>query len=691
MDPRNPNFDIDTGDNCGDLELGFFADDPYRSTSVSATNGSYTSIETALADIESWAPSISAANSGTLYVFPGTYIVNNPVVMPSGLGIIGVGTRFSVQFRPLNAGLALFELVMSITIEKIFITSAAIAMDCVASNISIVDCVFHACAVSIRGSNTSFVNAERVTIIDQPIGSVGIQVVPGGTVTARDCLILQIAPLAISVDVDDGTFYCFSTTFTICTYCIRARNGSTVIVSGCSGALVATIGLDVTGASSMVVLSTNIELATIDVNVDATSTFSAQGCQFDERKFVRTPTSLVTAQFLSSTEGEEGTNIIGHLHVGDVTNPSPSSFGSGHKSTRTMTTLTNTNLEIGVWADVTVILGSYSGSTVDAFPGVGAGNSLYIGSSNTVVFPAITTKTDLSISLGAGSLVWEYWNGAAWIKLYIMVTDTDAPHLTYSTDVFRAGGGILHDIRLHPTLGWATKTLNGTSSYWIRCRIVVAITTSPVLEQVSLHGSHSTFSSEGFPLYYGLAEPVGRLPWDISLAKPAAASPLDQDLFLSDNLDVGRTENRLVNGATDRVALAVQLPFDFDTSHPVTVVWQWVGSAAGVATVDWRVRWAISENDDQLYINTATAPVTAPGEQVIIEAIASPADAYKYKTTEFDLEIEAALPHQSASSFSGTVVWISVERTVGDAFAGDVSILNLTAFYKRWCGGGYKQ
>ena len=38
----------------------------------------------------------------------------------------------------------------------------------------------------------------------------------------------------------------------------------------------------------------------------------------------------------------------------------------------------------------------------------------------------------------------------------------------------------------------------------------------------------------------------------------------------------------------------------------------------------------------------------------------------------------------------GDMIWMSMERPAGDPHAGDVSIINLTARYTKWCEGGHQ-
>lgn len=102
-------------------------------------------------------------------------------------------------------------------------------------------------------------------------------------------------------------------------------------------------------------------------------------------------------------------------------------------------------------------------------------------------------RLDLDITAAADGdhvLVWEVWDGAAW---------TELDRYTDGTSGFRQGGRVSFD---EPS-AWATTSVGGISSYWLRAR-VTAVTTS-------LAGATASAIYAG--IHYGLVDEEGTVSW----------------------------------------------------------------------------------------------------------------------------------------------------------------------------------
>jgi hypothetical protein len=205
---------------------------------------------------------------------------------------------------------------------------------------------------------------------------------------------------------------------------------------------------------------------------------------------------------------------------------------------------------------------------------------------------------------------------------------------------------------------------------------------------MKIHSNRSEINGDGFLEYFGRARPFGTLPWDVGLIKPGASSPLDQNVFLSDNLDVGRTENKFANTATDRIGFNAYLPDDLDTSCPIQLIWTMITDDNSGGTIDWIVRWGYTGDGGAIYLSQGTAPTTASNEQSSSISTSAPLTEI-CKTSVVNLDVSDMISRRSSGSF-GDMLWLTLERPSGDSHAGDVTLVNLSAKYTKWCEGGHQ-
>jgi hypothetical protein len=290
---------------------------------------------------------------------------------------------------------------------------------------------------------------------------------------------------------------------------------------------------------------------------------------------------IVSAQ-LSDFAGDNAQMVIGELAVGLPGLPSELVVGEGDSHVRGMSVLRNTNGEAGVWSDITTEMASASGSTAVAFPGVGAANCMYIGGD--AIFPGAKIRTTVAIVLGAGgSIVWEYWNGAAWTTFRLMTADEATPYNSYAEDTF--GRINFEQVRFNPDdmTGWATRALNGTTKYWVRCRVAVGITTAPTLEQIKLHTNRTEINGDGYVEHYGTGEQQRVIPWHQKLLDNfvGGGAPGNQALALTANITISAQSNLFANNQLEGMGGVFTVPDGLDTSRDVTLRWTWIPLVAG--------------------------------------------------------------------------------------------------------------
>jgi len=392
----------------------------------------------------------------------------------------------------------------------------------------------------------------------------------------------------------------------------------------------------------------------------------------------------------------EGYNSQTEIRVG--TAEFPAEFAAGGGDSYSDDVLIYTETELGVFADVSAL----NGTGPITFPGVVADNAIYLGSDKQVggtgeylTFPGTKVAVSVAAVMGAGAFVAEYWNGAAWAGLLIMSTHADPDYENYNGLAFeRVENDQIRFAQSPISEGLWTKNDPpglGTDRFWMRYRIATGITTSPTITQFKLHTDRVEINEDGYIELFGTARVLQPLPWDIGLLQPASASPLNQDVFRSQGLDVGRVENKYANGATDRSGFVTLMPGNTCTSCPAILTWAYITDSASAGNIRWVVRWGWNTDGDNVYRTSGAAPATGPNEQETVLVTAAPVAVDTQQSNIVQMNIEGLVPAR-VPPLVGDSLWVTLERTGGDAadtHLGDVSIIQLNGQHVIWALGGF--
>ena len=393
---------------------------------------------------------------------------------------------------------------------------------------------------------------------------------------------------------------------------------SSVNIEGCVNALHITSDL-----ANIKLRATRLEGLTNDILVDPAlsgGTFRANSSEFSTSK-INAPlpwlqgADIGIAIFDSVADDDTTFRVATELAVGTPNIPSRAAFGEGDAYNAIMTVLTNTNTTIGTWANITTAMKSVSGSTAQIFPGVGSNNCCFFGS--IVPFYGLEINIVTAEVIGAGSLAWEYWNGATWVQFSVMTSLAASPLTQFSNTVFQRTG--IETISFQQGfVGWTPTALNGFNLYWVRARIVTPITTPPVLEYTKLIPNQMKIGQKGEVTFFGDARVGQNLPWNMgNLFTIVGAAPSSESILVSTDISLAYIDNEFTNNSVDSRGGIIRIPLGLDTSSPLSLSFDWFPLGTG-GDVELEVNYAYIKPGNTLngtltqfsLANVQTAPLT---------------------------------------------------------------------------------
>lgn len=684
--------------------------------------GDYSTVKEAMESIEN----SGSDNRFIIMVAPGIFKEDNPIIAKEYVTLMGAGDNLNTRIESTNDGQPIIIGVSSFFVNNLTFYGAvnecaihmAVAGNMVCRNIGILEChkgfclnhadsnldVFNPAFVAFTITTEAFIDvaAGNLTLYSAklagPTRANDIVKISGVNSVATVNNIISFSPnIQTGIRVEDQ-----ARVVVLGTSIVRAVDG--LVINGGANARFKTVTIfnsqndglriDDIGSNTQVgLVSTTIQdSVNKDLNIlSDTSLLFGSGIT-NLTKVDLVPGAKIYATFVDLFEGDEGVGIIGELHVGTPENATEASIGEGDSYTRGMLVYTWDGSD---FVNISTAAASVTGSTF-TFPNINDGTAIYVASSlqtitDRIAHFGIKSSVATAADYGSGKILVEFWNGSAWEETNVMETHADPKYIPHSNQIFLQTGNyqIRYDVNLAIN-GWDKNdpVSYETDLYWVRFRIDGGIDDPPIFEQFKLHSNRFEVNSDGWIEYFGSARPIGVLPWDMGLVEPANSSPLDQDIFISDNVGVGRKENKFANTATDRVGLNAYLPLDLDTSSPIELRWSIITDDNSEGDINWVIRWAYSTDGDSVYTSIATAPTTGPNEKQLNLSEAAPTLGSVQKTYTANLDISNMISRRETGEF-GDILWITLQRTVGDTHGGDVSIINLRAFYTKWCEGGH--
>lgn len=653
----------------------------------------HTTLESALNAASNLVPPPSNINGVVIRIYPGLYLENNPLVVPEGVVIIG------------KAGRAPFVKILPIFNDVVF----SIDGDCSLKNFMIVGNEIGTIGISAVNPGTTITVDKVVTTgCDTGIifGGVGTSVnvltcailsSPGQTTTtgilvqdgvsaniniAYTTLISNPNPFTngLIVDGTDAEVFLSTSRFTGNIVGLLARNGSNVDAQN-SEFRNCTTGIRAETNASIIVNGGIFSGNTQDiVTGDTTVSVKLSSCSLSNEKIQYESGTDVQLSYFNTDNTNTGFTVEGGMNVGSTVQPTTSAFGEGRASVSDMSVILY-EASSGMYQDVTTDASDPIANPFTVFPDITQNSAIYVGKSTK--FWGFFNEIVGTISLGAGSIMFEYYNGT-WTQFDVMVTQSGGSFYSYAQNPFTQAeeqnirfGRIQND--------WIKTSIFSVNKYWIRIRIVNDIAVSPILQYTKIHGSSTKINSEGFIEYFGKARPIRQIPYDINICQAAIYSPGNQDIYLSEGLNFGNIENQFAN-ALGRIGMKFYLPPEIDTSFGVTLVWTWFAASLG-GNVEWVIRWGYATELDVVYASSVGAPATWPNEQSIVLIESTPPVDKGLKTSTISLKIPDMVARNTAGLPQDILV-ITLDRNgAADTNNGNINLLQVAPFYYSWCNG----
>lgn len=186
------------------------------------------------------------------------------------------------------------------------------------------------------------------------------------------------------------------------------------------------------------------------------------------------------------------------------------------------------------------------------FPDVPAENdAAYFGAAAPFGILYFDMSAGQPATYGADSLIWEYWNGAAWSTLTIVYDHTDSTAQD-GLRSFQRDGYILFSA---PT-DWANTTVNGQAGFWVRARVNTGfnITQIPLTNSVE----HKIASDANAPIV-----PFGMLVSAIRFTFKTASAANNDTKIIVCNLTSGACTSvlTLTKAVKSQLKSSLTLPF----------------------------------------------------------------------------------------------------------------------------------
>lgn len=309
----------------------------------------------------------------------------------------------------------------------------------------------------------------------------------------------------------------------------------------------------------------------------------------------------MSGYFIDQLTGDNSLRSIRELTVGTSDRGAESVFGEGDSYVIGMNVYTSdgtdTSTTEGSLTDVTAVA-SNKGVGTFSFEGISADYCIYVCTDvqNSAfglpdyarIMGIKVSQTIACVEPTEKSIIFESWNGSAWVEGSILVTESSLFH-RYSNDAFIRANSSEHirfgrDLIL---LNNVKKTVASKERHWIRLRIKTAVTTAPVFDQFKISNNRTEINADGTMTFHGLSRYIQSLSFQSNTFGETGG-------VTNGSLDLGgggvdlphdnwthSTKNNQLNGDNDAIYANAIIPEGCCTSCPVVIKIKYVVIKAG--------------------------------------------------------------------------------------------------------------
>lgn len=651
-------------------------------------------------------------------MYPGTYIENNPLILPPGATIISTGSAVNTVLVSQNPALDLIVLNQNCKITGFTMVGSTgtgargiyydATQNASGSFSAIKECYIVNCNIGVEcdGKNTmglvdTLYASELVIAAKNNNTDKGVYCHSGAQFIGNVCYVYGV-PSTYTVD---SAYYCYGagSKMTLVTasvwYCgigLHIDNLANTEISvlniqnnniGCRiGSTGATTRLS---ASSLIFggsATYDLEIQPTGANVEIYSSF------LDDAKLHNPNDVNISIKYNAAQFGSYYQTILGDVQVGSPYSPSKFAAGEGLYINTGVAVLSNSNLESGTWVDNTVIALSSDSIPFDMFQSTAVDNCFYLGSRSFMYGFKINITTPVSSVIPQSYLTWEYWNGSAWVSFKAMQTYPATRNVYISSFLsllskFHIRFGLTSDTP------FAMKTLNGMSLNWVRLRIATTLPSLPMGEYIKLHTSSAVINSNGYLEYFGNSRVVknNELTW---LPDASLTLPPQQEIFFSPGLTSSNQYNSFLDSVLTRVGFSFRMPIEMDISFPMKINIGFVCDSASTGDIQWTLQYTFSTTNTPMYLNATDAALNPNPNAVTVTKITSmPANNDKLNLNEtfvIDSSLISSNPSTNVKSFFYATLTRDAQVSNGlDTYPGGAFLMTLDFDYIVWSSGGY--
>lgn len=356
--------------------------------------------------------------------------------------------------------------------------------------------------------------------------------------------------------------------------------------------------------------------------------------------------------------------IIGNGN-GNGSEFSCATFGERNCYTEGLVALTNDNGEIGNFTEIDLATAQY-----DVLAGNTTDNCFYIGSDDVFVgFKYIPKVAEMGLSEDS---VWEYWDGAMWVSICLMVSQSVSPHAQFANTPFERTTVNFENVRIQDvSTSWMKNTLNGINKYWLRMCLTSNITNIPNICTLQLIASHTKICEGGFLEYFGSSQTEQELVFHRKLLEEVDQPPVVEDLDLTSTFIIKNALTEFQSNQDRNLGSIFRIPRCVNTGEKLKLAFTWYVKDNTAGTVEWFIEYVPIQSGN---IINGMLPSTTVSELVPVNN-----QLEELIMTTVEIPIATLMPFN--------LLGIKIERqgmTNPDSYNGNAVLVDFASYVKCW-------